>query len=108
MKKFQFDEMKGGWFVGNFQPSAFVSKEFEVAYIKHQKGQFWEKHFHKRATEITFIIKGKIKINEEIFSSGEIFVIEPDEVADPTFLEDSEIIVIKTPSDVNDKYIIER
>ena len=68
----------------------------------------WEKHFHKIATEITFIIKGKIKINDTIFSSGDIFVIEPNEIADPTFLEDSEVIVVKLPSNASDKYNIER
>ena len=108
MEKFQSKDMKGGWFIGNFQPSAHQTDEFEVAFMKHHKGQFWEKHFHKKATEITYIIKGKIKINDEIFSSGDIFKIKPNEIADPSFLEDSEIIVIKTPSDVNDKYVVQR
>ncbi len=108
MEKFQFKDMKAGWFIGNFQPSAYQTDEFEVAFIKHFKDQFWEKHLHKKATEITYIIKGKIKINDEIFSSGDIFVIKPNEISDPSFLEDSEIIVIKTPSDVNDKYVVQR
>ncbi len=108
MEKFQFKDMKRGWFIGNFQPSAYKTDEFEVAFIKHYKGQLWEKHLHKKATEITYIIKGKIKINDEIFSSGDIFVIKPNEISDPSFLEDSEIIVIKTPSDVNDKYVVQR
>ena len=53
-------------------------------------------------TQIIFIIRGKI--NDEIFDAGEDFLIEPTEIIDPVFLEDSEAIVIKTPSDVNDKY----
>lgn len=106
MKKFYYSDMKGGWFVGDFLPSAFQTKDFEVAYVKHQKNQTWAKHFHKIATEITMVIKGKIQINDKIFSSGDIFVISPNEIAVPKFLEDSEVIVIKTPSDVNDKYIV--
>lgn len=98
--------MKGGWYVGDFIPSAFRTKDFEVAYVKHTQGQKWETHYHKVATEITFVISGKIQINDEVFSQGDIFVISPNEVAVPTFLEDSEVIVIKTPSDVNDKYIV--
>ena len=108
MKKFNFSEMKGGWFVGNFEPSAFKTKDCEVAFVKHYKDQLWEKHFHKIATEITFIIKGKIKINDIIFSAGDVFVIEPNEIVDPKFLEDSEIIIVKVPSITNDKYNIEK
>ena len=98
--------MKGGWFVGDFEPSAFRTKNFEVAFTKHTKGQQWETHFHKVATEITMVISGKIQINDQVFVSGDIFVIYPNEIAAPQFLEDSEVIVIKTPSDVNDKYIV--
>tara|TARA_B100000029_G_C17194832_1_gene822075 strand:- start:335 stop:661 length:327 start_codon:yes stop_codon:yes gene_type:complete len=108
MKKFDINRMKGGWFVGNFEPTALKTKDCEVAYVKHFKDQEWAKHFHKIATEITFIIKGKIKINDTIFSSGDIFVIEPNEIADPKFLENSEVVIVKVPSDTNDKYNIER
>ena len=107
MKKFKFNDMKGGWFIGNFEPVAYKTKDFEVAYVKHKKNQFWEKHYHKIAKEITLVVKGRLQINDEIFESGDIFVIEPEEISDPKFLEDSEVIVIKTPSDTNDKYVIE-
>ena len=106
MEKFSFIDMKGGWFVGDFKPSAFQTKNFEVAFVKHTKGQKWDTHYHKKSTEITLVTKGKIKINNEVFISGDIFVIFPNEIAAPQFLEDSEVIVIKTPSYINDKYII--
>ena len=38
--------------------------------------------------------------------SGDVFVIEPNEVADPIFLSDCKLIVIKTPSIPTDKYEI--
>ena len=104
MKKFDYNEMKGGWYIGNFEPTAFKTKNFEVAYAKHKKGDAWDKHLHKIATEITLIIKGKVRVNNEIFSIGDIFIIEPNEMVDPLFLEDTEVIVVKNISDVNDKY----
>jgi len=106
MKKFSYDLMKGGWFIGNFEPSAFKTKDFEVAYVKHTKGEAWQKHLHKKATEITFVVRGKIKINDTIYASGDIFVIFPNEIVDPRFLEDSEVVIVKVPSDVNDKYVV--
>ena len=107
MKKFDFNKMKGGWFVGNFEPTAYKTQDFEVAYMTHKKGEKWDKHLHKKAIEITLVIKGKIKLGEEIVSQGDIFIIEPEEIVDPTFLEDTEVAVVKTPSIPNDKYSLQ-
>ena len=43
-------------------------------------------------------------IKSEIFNSGDVFIIYPNEIADPNFLEDCELIVVKMPSIINDKY----
>ncbi len=107
MKKIRFEDMKRGWFIGDFEPSAFKTKNFEVGVGHHQKGEVWDKHYHKLATEITLILKGKIKMNEEIFVKGDIFIIYPNEVVAPVFLEETDYVVIKTISDKNDKYIVE-
>ena len=48
-----------------------------------------------------------MKVNDEIFSKGDIFIIEPNEIVDPLFLEDTQYVVVKTISDINDKYIVE-
>ena len=74
MKKFRYDQMKGGWFVGNFEPSVFKTKNFEVGYLKHKKGDMWDKHYHKHATEINLIVRGRVKVNDEIYSKGDIFI----------------------------------
>ena len=49
-----------------------------------------------------------MKVNNEIFSTGDILVINPYETVDPLFLEDTEVIIIKTPSIIGDKKIIKR
>ena len=95
---------KGGWFVGDFEPTVFKTSDFEVSYKLHHKGEEWPKHHHKIATEINFLIRGKMMINNLLIESGKIFVIEKNESIKPTFLEDCELIVIKTPSVKNDKY----
>ncbi|MBU1200206.1 hypothetical protein KJ953_01565 [Patescibacteria group bacterium] len=107
MKINKLKNMKGGWFVGDFVPSVFRTKDFEVAYMTHYKGQEWPKHYHKVASEINYLIRGKMKINREILEEGDIFVIEPGEVVKPEFMSDCELIVVKTPSVVGDKYEIE-
>jgi quercetin dioxygenase-like cupin family protein len=100
----KLSRMKGGWFVGDFLPSVMQRKDFEVGYKLHKKGERWPKHIHKIATEITVLIRGKMTIQGQLLESGDIFVIYPDEVADPEFLEDCEIIIVKTPSVIGDKY----
>ena len=37
MKKYKLDDMKGGWFVGNFEPSV-MKADFEVGIHRHKKG----------------------------------------------------------------------
>ena len=108
MKIYNIKNMSGGWFVGNFSPAAYNSKDFEICYKFHAKGEYWDPHFHKIITEITLVVSGIIKINDLIFKNGDIFVIEPEETVYPEFIEDCELIVIKTPSIPGDKYIIKQ
>lgn len=104
MKKFRIEDMLGGWFVGNFDPAAFKTDKFEVGYKLHPAGEKWEIHYHKEADEITFLLRGRMVIQGQELVSGDVFVINKYEVADPVFLEDCEVIVIKTPSVIGDKY----
>ena len=107
MKIFNFKDMIGGWFVGDFEPSAYKTKDFEVAYKFHPKGEKRDAHYHKKASEINFLLRGKFKFNDTIIDAGSVFIIEPYHVVEPEFLEDCEFVVIKTVSDKNDKYIVE-
>ncbi len=104
MKQERIENMKAGWFVGDFVPSVYKTKDFEVCYKVHPKGEQWPAHYHKKSTEINYLIRGKMTIQGKVLQSGDIFVFEPYEVADPEFLEDCELIVVKVPSSIDDKY----
>lgn len=106
MKIHRIEDMYKGWFVGNFDPCVFKTTDFEVGTTLHPKGSKWEMHYHKKGTEITWLIEGKMKIQDTILEAGSIFVIPPYEIADPEFLTDCKVLVIKTPSDTQDKYPI--
>jgi|LauGreDrversion4_2_1035121.scaffolds.fasta_scaffold617702_2 quercetin dioxygenase-like cupin family protein len=96
-----------GWFIGNFEPSLFKTDNFEVGYLTHKKGEKWPKHYHKESVEINYLIKGKMLIQNKELNSGDLFMFEKGEVADPIFLQDCELIVVKVPSIPNDKYLVE-
>lgn len=108
MKIRKLSDMKGGWFVGNFDPAAFRSKDVEVAYQKHKRHENHQAHYHAKATEINLLVKGRMTMQGHLLKPGDIFIFEPYEVADPHFLEDCEIVVVKTPSEPSDKYLTER
>lgn len=106
MEIHKLKDMMGGWFVGNFEPSVFKTEKFEVGIKHHYKGEQYEKHYHKESTEINYLFKGKMIIQNRELVSGDIFIISPYEVSDPIFLEDCTVVVVKTPSSPKDKTII--
>ena len=105
MKIHRQTEWFKGWFIGNFEPSAFKTDAFEVCMKKHPKGEKWPKHYHKIITEINYLIRGKMTIQNTTFEAGDVFILEPYDVADPDFLEDCELIVVKVPY-VKGDYVI--
>ena len=47
-----------------------------------------------------------MKIQNKLLTSGDIFILEPYEIADPEFIEDCSIVCIKYPGITGDKVII--
>jgi hypothetical protein len=108
MKILKMENMIKGWFVGDFEPTAYKTKDFEVCYKIHEKNEKWPVHYHKIATEINYLIRGTMTINNKFLKTGDVFVLLPEEIADPTFHERCELIVIKTPSVIGDKYEVKK
>lgn len=106
MKRYNIESTIGGWFVGNFDKAAYKTEDFEVALKEHYAGEIYQKHYHEYVTEINLVISGKIKVHNEVFEAGEIFILYPYEVADPVFLEDCVIVCVKHPGIVNDKILL--
>jgi quercetin dioxygenase-like cupin family protein len=102
----KFEDMVKGWFVGDFEPTAYKTKEFEVSYKIHPKGEQWEHHYHKIATEVNYLIEGHMTMCGKELNAGDIFIVKPNEIADPEFHDDCKIICVKTPSIMGDKYIV--
>ena len=100
--------MTRGWFIGNFEPSVIKTDKFEVALCTHLKNEIWPKHYHKEADEINVLISGHMKVNDIEIFPGDIFHIEKNEIADPIFLEDCELMCVKFPSVPGDKYEVDR
>lgn len=107
MKVFNLKNMIKGWFIGDFEPSVIRTKEFEVGILNRPVGLERPKHFHKEATEISVLIKGSARINGKIINPGDIFILEKNAIVDAEFFEESQLVVVKVPSVMNDKYLVE-
>ena len=105
MRKFCLQDMKDGWFVGDFLPTCKKTSDCEVAFKNYLKGDMEERHVHKIATEITLIVEGLVKMNDIIYKSGDIIVLEPGDATDFHVLEDTTNVVVKVPSVAGDKYV---
>ena len=108
MEVTRLEDYKGGWFVGDFEPAAYKTDGFEVCYKHHAKGEQWDTHYHKVGTEINLLVSGSMTIQGRKLTAGDVFVIHPWEIADPVFLEDCTVLIVKTPSVPGDKYTIEK
>ena len=104
MTTYKLSDMKGGWIVGNFEPTIYKTESAEVAVKHYKKGDAEQWHYHKIATEITVIVSGKVKMNNLIFSQGDTIVLAPNEGTDFEVLEDTITTVVKIPGATNDKY----
>jgi len=106
MEIYNLRDMFNGWIVGNFEPSILRTDQFEVAIKSYSKGEYEQKHYHKRAQEITVIISGKVKMNSKYYQEGDIILISPNESTDFLAITNCKTVVIKTPSIKDDKYLI--
>ena len=104
MKTYKLKDMFRGWFIGDFEPSVLRTKGFEVGVLKHKKGEKWPEHYHKDSIEYNVLIEGKEIIQGVELNPGDIFVLDKMEIADPEFLEDCTILVVRVPSLPEDKY----
>lgn len=106
MKQFNLENMIKGWFVGDFNPVVWNSKDFEIAIKYYKSGDREAKHVHHLAKELTTVVTGKVKMNDQIFIKGDIITLEEGEPTDFEALEDTITVVVKTPSVKNDKHLI--
>jgi hypothetical protein len=100
----ELSAMVGGWFMGDFAPTAYRTSAAEVACKHYRAGDIDQCHVHRIATELTLVVSGKVELNGVVLLPGQIAEIAPGEPAAFRALEDSITVVVKTPSVMNDKY----
>jgi quercetin dioxygenase-like cupin family protein len=105
MRVATLNDMKRGWFVGNFEPTLVKTNDVEVAVKEYKRGDYEEAHYHKLAKELTVIVYGSVRMNGVVYKKGDIIVIEPGDVTDFEALENTACTVVKYPGASDDKYL---
>ena len=105
MDKFFLKDFFRGWIVGNFEPTLLRTKDIEVALQSYNAGDEEPQHYHKIGTEISLLVRGSASFNNHIINAGEGVVIEPKRSNIFKAITDCQVLVIKYPSDTNDKYL---
>ena len=100
------DEMVRGWFVGDFEPTAYRTSDVEVAIKHYIAGDAEERHVHKVATELTAVVSGSVRMDGRELHSGDILRLDPGEPCDFLALTDATIVAVKLPAVPGDKYIV--
>ena len=108
MKISKIDSTENGWFIGNFPKAIYQTKGVEVSYRIHKAGDLWDWHYHEHLDEINLLISGSMLIQDTLIESGDVFILERMEIADPVFIEDCEIVCVKLPNFTNDKIVIKK
>jgi quercetin dioxygenase-like cupin family protein len=102
------NNFKNGWFIGNFEPSLNKTSNFEIGLHHYKKGFIGPPHIHKVATEYNLIVSGEVKLaGNLVLKEGAIFVFGPGQYMMVEFLEDTTLVIVKTPSVPNDKYLLQ-
>jgi quercetin dioxygenase-like cupin family protein len=106
MRREKLENFVRGWIIGDFNPSIFKTDQFEVAIISHRKNEIIPVHYHNDVEEFNVLISGKMIVNEQELSNGDIFILEKKEIVNVKVLEDSQVLCIKVPSIPEDKICI--
>lgn len=105
MERLNLESYINGWIVGDFNPSVIRTSEIEVGVKNFLMGEKEPDHYQKLASEVTFVLKGRIRMGHQFMSAGEGLLVKPEEVFDFEALEDSIVLAIKFPSLPDDKVL---
>ena len=110
MECFRIENMHQGWFVGAFEPAAFRTPAWEVAWKQHGAGEPGPKHLHQQVTEVNFLVRGRmtahVQEGAKSLQEGDIFVLHPGEWIQPEFHTDCQLVVVKIPGIRGDKVVL--
>jgi hypothetical protein len=104
----RIDDFKGGWFIGDFEPTLLRTSDFEVGWKVHTRDEFIHPHIHEHLVEYNLLAHGEMRVNGRHLKPGDLFIFAKGERVDAEVLTDeAHVVVVKTPSIPSDKVLCE-
>lgn len=104
MQTHKLQDFERGWIYGAFEPTLRFSRDTEVGVLNFAAGFTPPDHIHHMASEWNLVLTGLMLVNGEVMADNDIFSFEAGERISVTFLEDTVLLCIKSPSIAGDKY----
>lgn len=106
MKVFKLNDAGArGWFIGDFPEAVLRTKDFEVCYQTNQRGHA-KSHVHNEITEVTLVVSGRVLTNGTVYHPGDIYILEPGDISQTEYLEETSVVTVKCPSIPEDKHYL--
>lgn len=105
----KLSEMTRGWFVGDFEPSAYRTNDAEAGIRVLEKGYCEQAHYHRSAVKVIAILNGRIRMFNREWTEDDVVVFEPGggDITSIEALQDSQIVVLMLPGIKNDKVYVD-
>lgn len=100
-------DMTRGWFVGNFEPTAYETNDVEAAVRVLEKGYCEQRHLHRVAAKVIVVLSGRLRMFEKEWVEEDIIVMEPGDISSIEALETSRIVMMTLPGIKNDKVYVD-
>lgn len=100
----KLEDFTRGWIIGNFEPSIIKTTELEIGILDLKAGDKGDLHWHEHHKEFNLILSGAAKIGKNLYFEGDVFIFEPFEKSNVEYMQDTKLLVIKSPAMKGDKY----
>ena len=102
----KLSEMTRGWFVGDFEPSAYRTNEAEAGIRLLEAGYCEQAHYHRTSVKVIAVLAGKLRMFHREWLEDDIVVFEPGDISSIEALQDSKIVMLLLPGIKNDKVYV--
>lgn len=104
MKTEHINNMKAGYFMGDFEPNIFRTDKVEMAMKEFPKGTLDSGYYRKKDVEVVVVLSGQIEVNGRKYDKGSMVRFDPYEMINIFAVTDSSLMIIRTPGTKNDIY----
>ena len=102
MKVLSLKGMKKGYFIGDFNPCLYNSKDVEVCIRGASKYTLDAAYYRKNDTRIIYLTRGKIDVDGKVYKKGRVLLFEPGEIINIFALTNVEMVIMNFPGTKSD------